>query len=151
MEVHLYFHLLFIEEVVNSDSHISEEEYSGALILVPSFSLQQNSSSIWTPGYGEAPGRGERGRRSLLSYLLCIKKAIHRLFVSKYDGKHGGTVWYMLPFTWLYEVTWFDIIKSKCKIIFKKILFAVKLQCFQYNVNIWIHCWSILVYFLCEP
>lgn len=34
----------------NGNSHISVEEYSGALILVPSFSLQQNSSSIWTPG-----------------------------------------------------------------------------------------------------
>ena len=31
-------------------AYISEEEYSGALILVPSLSLQQNSSSIWRPG-----------------------------------------------------------------------------------------------------
>lgn len=27
----------------------------GARILVPSFSLWQNSSSMWIPGYGEAP------------------------------------------------------------------------------------------------
>lgn len=52
---------------VKGNAHISEEEYSGALILVPSFSLQQNSSSIWTPGYGEAPERGGRGRGSLQS------------------------------------------------------------------------------------
>lgn len=37
-------------------SYISEEEYSGAFILVPSFNRQQNSSSMCKPGYGEAPG-----------------------------------------------------------------------------------------------
>lgn len=81
MQVHIYFHLLFTEEIVKRDSHISEEEYSGALILVPSLSLQQNSSSIWTPGYGEAPGRGNRGKGSLQSYLLGIKNTIHSIFV----------------------------------------------------------------------
>lgn len=37
-------------------SYISSVACSGARILVPSFSLLQKSSSIWTPGYGEAPG-----------------------------------------------------------------------------------------------
>lgn len=39
-------------------THISAVAYSGALILVPSLSLWQNSSLIWTPGYGDAPKRG---------------------------------------------------------------------------------------------
>lgn len=36
-------------------THISGVLYSGARILVPPFSLWQNSSSMWRPGYGEAP------------------------------------------------------------------------------------------------
>lgn len=49
--------LLFLKKDDTLNSYISEEAYSGALILVPSLSLQQKSSSIWTPGYGEAPDR----------------------------------------------------------------------------------------------
>lgn len=42
-------------------SYISGEAVSGALILTPSFSRLQKSSSICTPGYGEAPGKGRSG------------------------------------------------------------------------------------------
>lgn len=48
MRVNLFHFVL--TGVQDENSYISVEEYSGALILVPSFSLQQNSSSIWTPG-----------------------------------------------------------------------------------------------------
>lgn len=41
-------------------THISAVAYSGALILVPSLSLWQNSSLIWTPGYGDAPKGGSK-------------------------------------------------------------------------------------------
>lgn len=37
-------------------SHISGDAVSGALILKPSLRRLQNSSSICTPGYGDAPG-----------------------------------------------------------------------------------------------
>ncbi len=38
-----------------ANAHISGEALSGALILVPSLSRLQKSSSIWMPGYGDAP------------------------------------------------------------------------------------------------
>ena len=38
-------------------TYISGEAVSGALILVPSFKRLQKSSSIWTPGYGDAPAK----------------------------------------------------------------------------------------------
>lgn len=42
-------------EEIKANSYISGDAVSGALILKPSFSRLQNSSSIWTPGYGDAP------------------------------------------------------------------------------------------------
>lgn len=65
--------------IVSRHSHISEEEYSGALILVPSFSLQQNSSSIWTPGYGDAPG--EEGGEVIFCALKTLSICRTLLFI----------------------------------------------------------------------
>lgn len=47
-----------MKEIINEShlvTYISGEAVSGALILTPSFKRLQNSSSICTPGYGEAP------------------------------------------------------------------------------------------------
>ena len=49
-----WFKWVIIYEIYIS-THISVVLYCGARILVPSFSLWQNSSSMWRPGYGEAP------------------------------------------------------------------------------------------------
>lgn len=41
--------------------YISGEAVSGALILTPSFNRLQKSSSICTPGYGDAPAHAQMG------------------------------------------------------------------------------------------
>lgn len=87
-QIHFYFYL-FTEEIVNRDSYISEEEYSGALILVPSFSRQKNSSSIWTPGYGEAPRRGSLyyTQLPLCIYIRCFYYCVHLVDIDQYEGR----------------------------------------------------------------
>lgn len=69
-------------------THISAVAYSGALILVPSLSLWQNSSLIWTPGYGDAPKGGlKRGEK--WEHEACQQKTLHvlrLLFLTKHTG-----------------------------------------------------------------
>lgn len=48
-------------------AYISGEAVSGALILTPSFNCLQNSSSICTPGYGDAPEGEEQEDEALIS------------------------------------------------------------------------------------
>lgn len=47
------------EETAKRNIYISGDAVSGALILKPSFSRLQKSSSICTPGYGDAPEVGD--------------------------------------------------------------------------------------------
>lgn len=69
-------------------THISAVAYSGALILVPSLSLWQNSSLIWTPGYGDAPKGGlKRGEKR--EHEACQQKTLRVLrlpFLPKHTG-----------------------------------------------------------------
>lgn len=71
-------------------AHISLVAYSGALILVPSFSLLQKDSSMQTPGYGEAP-KGDRG--NVLSYYssdyVGWTSCCHSAYLGKRSPREG--------------------------------------------------------------
>lgn len=61
------------EETIKRNIYISGDTVSGALILKPSFSRLQNSSSICTPGYGDAPGGDINSKRQLQeNKALCV-------------------------------------------------------------------------------
>lgn len=66
---------------MKSHTDISGEAVSGALILTPCFNRLQKSSSICTPGYGDAPEHGQRGNETLLSLLFAATQFYRHYFI----------------------------------------------------------------------